>query len=144
MGRKARHIYSHNGSINPVAVARDLGFEVRESQLPKEVVGSVYRNTQFGRVILLASNLKEGEKRFACSQLIGHYLHMRRGGVDEWLQHRDPESVQRESYSQEIFAIEFARNLLVPKIYHQITRYSETVRDFVANRYSVPREVLAA
>lgn len=106
--------------VDPVAIARQLGVDVRQATLPDNVSAAIVKKPGADAVILLAQSDSNKRKRFSCAHELGHYV--RRAGEDsiEFVDLRGPVASEGLD-AEEIFANRFAACLLMPE---------KEVRDF--------------
>ena len=100
--------------VDPVVIARDMGVEVYSAQLGNDVFGMLITSPEGGQ-IYLDSDQPEKRHRFTAAHELGHWVD-RSSRLDV----NDTASVDRRSDEdrgspQEIFANEFAGNLLMPR-----------------------------
>jgi Zn-dependent peptidase ImmA (M78 family) len=102
--------------VDPVWIAGELGLGVLETDLPDEVNAAIIKDKGKDAIIALSSSDSKNRKRFSCAHEIGHYIyHMSRN--DDQYQYIDLRSKESSNGSEpeEIFANQFAANLLMPE-----------------------------
>lgn len=103
--------------VDPVTIAEKLGLAVREAELPDEVSGVIIKKVGEDPVIILESRDSARRKRFTCSHEVGHFIYKveieKAPDVFEWVDFRDSQSALGQ-LPEEIFANQFAANLLMP------------------------------
>lgn len=101
--------------VDPVQIARDLGLNVVEADLPENVSGALIKDTDKDPVIFLSKSDSNNRKRFTCAHEIGHYVYRlaNNGSHYEYVDLRD-DSSSRGDNNEEIYANQFAANLLMP------------------------------
>lgn len=117
--------------IDPVVVARQLGINVYSSALPADVSGYIVkRNATSAPDIFLNSEHSPVRQRFTCAHELGHYFAM----LDRGENAPDTYVFKRDGLascgidSSEIYANQFAANLLMPE---------KVVRDLVREGFDV-------
>lgn len=104
--------------IDPVKIAKKLGLEVIETTLPEKVSGALIKKTGKDPIIVIDSNDSVSRKRFSCAHELGHYI----SRIEKNSFKSEYEFVDLRSNSssdgidaEEIFANNFAANLLMPE-----------------------------
>ena len=112
--------------VDPVPIARRLGMNVVDSYLDPEVAGALVKETGRDAVILVNGADSPNRKRFTVAHEIGHYV-KRSASPDafEYVDRRDNLSAAGTD-QDEIYANEFAANLLMPEEW--VRKYTETTR----------------
>ncbi|WFR72927.1 ImmA/IrrE family metallo-endopeptidase [Prescottella defluvii] len=109
--------------IDPVTIARDLGINVYSAKLDNSLSGMIVKaSANDGAEIFLNSEHAPVRQRFTCAHELGHYFHnFTPDGerMETYLHRRDARSACG-THSEEIYANQFAANLLMP---------SEVVKD---------------
>lgn len=104
--------------VDPVTISDRMGIDVRETELPDDVSGMLVKRPEEDPVILLASRDSDRRKRFTCAHELGHYVYNVevRSVSDrfEWVDFRNGES-STARLPEEVFANQFAANLLMPE-----------------------------
>lgn len=100
--------------VDPVAVAQKLGVDVRVGDLPPSYSGAIIKEPGSDPVILLAWEDHPNRQRFSCAHELGHYV--QRAGDDDYsyIDYRGAMASQGTE-PEEIFANQFAANLLMPE-----------------------------
>lgn len=101
--------------VDPVAIARKLGIEVFNADLPEDVSGMLRKDVNEAPQVFLDIDDPEVRRRFTCAHEIGHYV--RHAAADDgqlaFVDYRGPRAA-RGNDPEEIFANEFAAALLMP------------------------------
>jgi Zn-dependent peptidase ImmA (M78 family) len=104
--------------VDPVTIARKLGLEVLETSLPDEVSGALIKEIGKDPVIVVHRADSDTRKRFSCAHELGHYVSRSESDDEdntyEYVDLRGALSTTG-SDAEEIFANQFAANLLMPK-----------------------------
>jgi Zn-dependent peptidase ImmA (M78 family) len=100
--------------VDPVAIARAMGLDVKQAELPPEISGALVKRAGADAVILLAQEDNPNRKRFTCAHELGHFV-----------RHAGDASIERLDFrgtlastgldKEEVFANQFAANLLMPE-----------------------------
>lgn len=100
--------------VDPVWIAKQLGIDVIETELPDDVSGALIKEADQDPVIILSQADSKNRKRFSCAHELGHYAH-RINGSDhyEYIDLRG-QSSRNGKDPEEIFANQFAAELLMP------------------------------
>lgn len=103
--------------VDPVAISKLMGIDVLDTELPESVSGALIKEAGKDPVIVLHHQDSNNRKRFSCSHELGHYIY-RTESDDlsqeyEYIEFRGPSS-STGTDSEEIFANQFAANLLMP------------------------------
>jgi len=104
--------------VNPVIIANRLGIKVFKSNLPDKVYGALIKEKGKDPIIIAHYADSENRQRFTCAHELGHYVYRLQQNEDdeeyEFLDLRNQQSSEgiRE---EEIFANQFAANLLMPE-----------------------------
>lgn len=104
--------------VDPVTIAKSLGVQVFDTSLPENVSGALIKEAGKDPVIALHATDHDNRKRFTCSHELGHYvsrvesnrLETQYGYVD----YRG-EAAAKGKDPEEVFANQFAANLLMPE-----------------------------
>ena len=104
--------------VNPFAIARRMGLEVKRGPLPEEVSGVLRKVPGDVAVIVLKDSDSLNRKRFTCAHELGHYV-LHAGAADYldvegYVELRSKASSTGE-FSAEVFANRFAAFLLMPR-----------------------------
>ena len=100
--------------VDPVAIARALGLEVKQGELPSEISGALVKRAGADAVILLAQEDHPNRKRFTCAHELGHFVRHAGSASIERLDFRGPLAAPGLD-KEEVFANQFAANLLMPE-----------------------------
>lgn len=134
--------------VDPVTIARKLGIQVKQAELPANVSAAILKQAGSDAVIVLARGDSDKRKRFSCAHEIGHYI--QRAGADEleYVDHRGP-LASAGTNAEEIFANQFAANLLMPErevreflTQHQREQSARPPLWFLAQRFGVSAEAM--
>jgi Zn-dependent peptidase ImmA (M78 family) len=138
--RILRRSFREGFAVEPVGVAERLGVQVRESELEENLLGALFLKPGVDPEIVLNRRHSFFRRRVVCALEIGHYVHMSTM-VDEYKRadsYDGPEEIGGESDDE--YAREFARSLLMPK--EDIKIFIDLWMDDLemAVRFRVPRE----
>ena len=103
--------------VDPAWIAHQMGLRVLDADLPDNVSGALLKRTGEDPVILLNRTDSRNRKRFSCAHELGHYASRvidNRAGHYEYIDLRGVES-GAGTYTDEIFANQFAAELLMPE-----------------------------
>lgn len=104
--------------VDPVTIARELGLEVMDTDLPDQVYGALLKEAGKDPVIVLHYADNPKRKRFTCAHELGHFVYRNEQNVlDEeysYLDLRSPASSTGEEI-EEVMANRFAAHLLMPE-----------------------------
>ncbi len=104
--------------VDPVWIARQLGLDVIEAWLGNDVSGALVKKTDKDPIIVLNNSDHRNRQRFTCAHELGHYVQRWNNGADQ-LQYEFVDlrglSAASGSNPEEIFANQFAANLLMPE-----------------------------
>ena len=100
--------------VDPVAIARAMGLEVKQGELPEAISGVLVKRAGADAVILLAQNDNPDRKRFTCAHELGHFVRHAGEPAIERLDFRGP-LASTGLDKEEVFANQFAANLLMPE-----------------------------
>jgi Zn-dependent peptidase ImmA (M78 family) len=102
--------------IDPIAIARRLGVEVFVADLPDTVSGMLRKEQNEAASIYIDTDDPRVRQRFTCAHEIGHYLRHTSSddGAIAFVDYRGA-TASRGDDSEEIFANEFAAELLMPE-----------------------------
>lgn len=101
--------------VDPVWIAKQLGIDVIEAELPDDVSGALIKEANQDPVIILSKSDSKNRKRFSCAHELGHYVHRMSNGADhyEYIDLR-AQSARNGTDPEEVFANQFAAELLMP------------------------------
>lgn len=110
--------------IDPVQIARELGIDIVEANLPENVSGALIKDVGKDPIILLSKSDSKNRKRFSCAHELGHYAYRSTNNGDhyEYIDFRDQLS-SIGSNPEEIYANQFAASLLMPS--NEVRRLNE-------------------
>lgn len=102
--------------VDPVHLAKHLGISVVTMELPNNVSGALIKEQDNDPVIVLSQNDSVNRWRFSCAHELGHYVDrtVHNGDHYEYIDLRSELSSQG-SNKEEVFANQFAANLLMPE-----------------------------
>lgn len=101
--------------VDPVYIAKKLGAQVVVARLPDEVYGALMKEKGSDPIIYLEETDSEQRQRFTCAHELGH-LYSRIGDEEyETIDLRDEWLSPSATNVEEIFANQFAANLLMPE-----------------------------
>lgn len=128
--------------VDPVAIARKAGLEVRDAKLDRQTLGALVKRPGQEPTILLNEEDNDNRRRFTCAHEIGHFVR-RSDETDEYMtvDLRGPLSAEGMD-EDEIFANEFAACLLMPEPEMRVF-YELGMSDLeMAIRFKVSREAM--
>lgn len=105
--------------VDPITIAKRLGLQVVETELPEKVSGALIKEQGKEPVIVLHKFDPDNRKRFSCAHELGHYISRIESNEIEPQQYdyidlRNDLSANGTDV-KEIFANQFAANLLMPE-----------------------------
>lgn len=102
--------------VDPYRIATSLGIDVVELDLPEGVSGALIKELGKDPVIVLHSKDSRNRKRFSCAHELGHYIDRqdKNSELYEYVDLRNADSALGTD-REEIFANQFAANLLMPE-----------------------------
>jgi IrrE N-terminal-like domain len=102
--------------VDPVLIALRLGVDVRQAPLSPNVSGALVKKLGQDPAILLNAHDHANRQRFTCAHELGHFV-SRADAPDEYeyVDLRDTVFASSGVDQDEIFANQFAANLLMPK-----------------------------
>jgi len=101
--------------VNPVQIAKRLGIEVYEAQLPLDVSGMFMRDEEGNDKIYLDVDDNVNRRRFTCAHELGHYARLPKDSEPTVsIERRDTVATQGKD-PEEIYANSFAAALLMPR-----------------------------
>lgn len=100
--------------VDPVWIAREFGIRVIEADLPTDVSGALIKDQGQDPIMVLSAADSKNRKRFTAAHELGHFI--RRNGQEhyEYVDLRSPASANGKD-PEEVFANQFAANLLMPE-----------------------------
>lgn len=131
--------------VDPVAISRRLGIEVfADDEMPPDVAGIIRKEDVFKNPeIFLNERDPHDRRRFTCASALGHYCRneeIGRSGVWEIAKRRDFFSV-RIGDVEEVYATEFAAEMLMPRAVFREIHDSRSVATFAA-MFAVTADVM--
>lgn len=101
--------------VDPVQIAKKLEISVVQMKLSEGVSGALIKESGGDPVIVLSELDGKNRQRFSCAHELGHYAHRLINDADhyEYIDLRS-ELSETGSNAEEIYANEFAANLLMP------------------------------
>lgn len=132
--------------VDPVAIAKKLGIEVYETELPAAVSGAIVKQKGRDAQILVQKDDSDNRKRFTIAHELGHFIaHSEDAGANtatfEYVDLRDPQA-SNGSNPQEIFANQFAAELLMPESKLRAIYPKVPATAILAARFSVSIEAM--
>jgi Zn-dependent peptidase ImmA (M78 family) len=129
-------------AIEPVGIAERLGVVVREAEFDENILGGLFLKPAADPKITLNRRHSFVRRRLTCALELGHYVHMS-ARVNEYKRvdlHDRSDEMGGESDDE--YAREFARSLLMPK--EDIKVFVDLWMDDLemAMRFHVPREAM--
>ena len=103
--------------VDPVWIARQLGLDVIEAELKTNISGALIKEEGKDPVIILNEADSRQRKRFTCAHELGHYIKRTENGEEpdyNFIDYRNSLSAKGTD-KEEIFANQFAANLLMPR-----------------------------
>lgn len=103
--------------VDPVRIAKELGLEVLDVFLKKDVSGALVKKEDRDPSILLNAEDSRTRKRFTCAHELGHYI-LRASEPKpryEYVDYRDKSS-STGTVEEERYANSFAASLLMPEV----------------------------
>jgi Zn-dependent peptidase ImmA (M78 family) len=138
--------------VDPVQIARRLGIDVREATLRDDISGALVKKLGEDPTILLNASDSPNRKRFTAAHELGHFV-TREDSPDtyEYIDLRDTMWSAAGTNPEEVFANQFAANLLMPESEVQRLRteglsptqmalYFKVSQDAMANRLKNVRD----
>lgn len=100
--------------VDPVRIARRLGIDVYEADLPHKVSAALVKESGQDPAIVLSKQDSPNRKRFSCAHELGHFVtHADAPDEYEYIDYRDPLSGTGRN-PDEVYANHFAASLLMP------------------------------
>lgn len=130
--------------IDPVFVAKQLGIDVVEANLPDDVSGAIIKDSGKDPVIVLNAEDSKVRKRFSCAHKIGHHINRQRvsNEVYAYVDLRSTASTKGTN-PEEIYANRFAAELLMPAEKVKELHRNGLPSIIMAYRFGVPDEVVS-
>lgn len=104
--------------VDPVTIARNVGVEVLETQLPSDVSGALIKEAGTDPQIILEATDHSNRKRFSCAHELGHYASRVESDDEDrqynYVDFRNGNSSTGQN-QEEVFANKFAACLLMPE-----------------------------
>lgn len=131
--------------VDPITIAKSLGVQVLDTSLPENVSGALIKEAGKDPVIALHASDHNNRKRFTCAHELGHYvsrvesnrLETQYGYVD----YRG-EAAAKGTDPEEVFANQFAANLLMPENIVKTQRKKYTSHLQLAQYFGVSPEAI--
>jgi len=114
--------------VDPFKIANQLGMEVQITSLKDGISGAIIADGKSSPKILIEAAESYGRKTFTCAHEIGHYVDRRRVN-DAQYSFVDQRAVLGPRDGHEIYADEFAANLLMPE-----ERFRELYAEYESDR----------
>lgn len=125
--------------VDPAWIARKLGLEAVEAEIDTNVSGALIKEKNQDPVIILNKHDSNPRKRFTCAHELGHYVRNTERINDyskleyEHVDYRDERS-SNGCHEEEIFANNFAANLLMPE--HEVReKYNQGIPKILMSAY---------
>lgn len=102
--------------VDPAKIANDMGLDVFITELPGKVSGALIKQKNQDPAIFLNGDDNKVRQRFSCGHELGHYIARQsdQSDVYEYVDLRG-EVASNGTHPDEIFANQFAAELLMPK-----------------------------
>lgn len=102
--------------VDPVQIAKKLGIDVLETDLPDDVSGALIKERDQDPVILLNQHDSKNRQRFTCAHELGHYIQKAQNDGEnyEYIDFRG-QLASAGTDVDEVYANSFAANLLMPR-----------------------------
>jgi Zn-dependent peptidase ImmA (M78 family) len=102
--------------VDPVRIAKEIGVEVLDTFLKKDVSGALVKKEDRDPAILLNAEDSRTRKRFTCAHELGHYILRAQEPTPryEYVDYRDKKS-STGTVEEERYANSFAASLLMPE-----------------------------
>jgi Zn-dependent peptidase ImmA (M78 family) len=130
--------------VDPVRIAKALGIDVYDADLPSSVSGAIRKRPNADPVILLNRDDHPNRQRFTCAHELGHFV-LRSGDPDqyEYTDYRD--SLASTGHAdEERFANGFAAELLMPEdVVREMHARTDGAVVEMAFRFRVSQEAMA-
>jgi putative toxin-antitoxin system, toxin component len=133
--------------VDPVKIALALGAEVYEAQLGSDIFGALLQDSEGSMRIYIDKDQPASRYRFSAAHELGHYVDRSRR-LEVLPRDIDRRSSKMPDFNiaegkREIWAIEFAAELLMPRIEIQQQRKNgNTSPVHLAQRFNVPLPVM--
>lgn len=129
--------------VDPILIASNLGIEVIETILPSNVSGALIKDEDKDPVIVLSSSDSKNRQRFTCAHELGHYAYrlVSDGNKYEYVDLRADDSSNGTNV-EEVFANQFAANLLMPEVEVRELVSSKTPSFIQAQRFGVSDDAI--
>jgi Zn-dependent peptidase ImmA (M78 family) len=98
--------------VSPVVIARRLGLEVFETELPGNVSGALLKEAGHDPMITIDRDDHPSRKRFSCARELGNYISRVNSG--ESTSEYGYVDFRGKSDHEDVFANQFAAHLLMP------------------------------
>lgn len=130
--------------VDPVTIARHLGVEVLETQLPRDVSGALIKEVNEDPRIILEATDHSNRKRFSCAHELGHYASRVESDDEdrqyEYVDFRNGVSATGQD-PEEVFANSFAACLLMPASEMRL-RFRKSTHAELAAYFGVSNEAM--
>ncbi|EBS2236573.1 toxin [Salmonella enterica subsp. enterica serovar Kentucky] len=102
--------------VDPAKIANDMGLDVFITEMPGKVSGALIKQKDQDPAIFLNSDDNKVRQRFSCGHELGHYI-ARQADQEDVYEYVDlrGEIASNGTHPDEIFANQFAAELLMPK-----------------------------
>jgi Zn-dependent peptidase ImmA (M78 family) len=133
-----------NLPVDPVRIARELGLEVLDVSIRKDVSGAlVKKEAETDPTILLNAEDNKTRKRFTSAHELGHYILRSKEPTPqyEYVDYRDQRS-STGTVEEERYANSFAASLLMPEVAVRALHEPEIPAFRLARRFGVSPEAM--
>lgn len=136
--------------VDPITLSHKLGVKVVESAFPDNISGALIKERGSDPIIAINGKDSNNEKRFSCAHELGHYIYRTEtmaGDKDvdkyEYVDLRGEEA-SNGTNPDEIFANQFAANLLMPKkeVKKVYKKFKTLPHNMVARHFGVSASAL--
>ncbi|WP_250461748.1 ImmA/IrrE family metallo-endopeptidase [Microbulbifer litoralis] len=130
--------------VDPVTIARNVGVEVLETHLPRDVSGALIKEVDEDPRIILETTDHSNRKRFSCAHELGHYASRVESNDEdrqyEYVDFRNSVSATGQD-PEEVFANSFAACLLMPESQVRV-RFRKSTHAELAAYFGVSNEAM--
>lgn len=130
--------------VDPVTIARNVGVEVLETHLPRDVSGALIKEVDEDPRIILETTDHSNRKRFSCAHELGHYASRVESNDEdrqyEYVDFRNGVSATGQD-PEEVFANSFAACLLMPESQVRV-RFRKSTHAELAAYFGVSNEAM--
>lgn len=142
--RIRQSLWSNVFPVDPVQIARRLGIDVREATLRDDISGALVKKLGEDPTILLNAKDHPNRQRFTTAHELGHFV-TRELSTDtyEYVDLRDTMWSAAGMGPEEVFANQFAANLLMPESEVQRLRHEGLTPIQMAHYFRVSQDAMA-